>query len=232
MKEVEYNDNLIYDNKDLKKKLNDAVKKQSGDMDDVWLGINLEGFATTSVPQGFSNEELQNKNFSYTEDDRKLIFDVADAFGKDVSKKHYGNSQFEKNKKEREYFESLTPEQKIEYNRIKKRNKNLKRLGMYGLTAAGMVTGVGIPVMMAANAGAILSDDSLTFSKEKHDEKLKKSTRRKGQVNPKNTSKQKAKPRQYFTISYDNNGYPEVNTLVDFDPYLLQFRYEELIRDE
>ena len=100
MKEVEYNDNLIYDNKDLKKKLNDAVKKQSGDMDDVWLGINLEGFATTSVPQGFSNEELQNKNFSYTEDDRKLIFDVADAFGKDVSKKHYGNSQFEKNKKE------------------------------------------------------------------------------------------------------------------------------------
>lgn len=167
--------------------------------------------------QAMGNEKIQNI------DQLQGLFDVIDS---------QAEKEFEKNKKEMEYFESLTPEQKIEYNRIKKRNKNLKRLGMYGLTAAGMVTGVGIPVMMAANAGAILSDDSLTFSKEKHDEKLKKSTRRKGQVNPKNTSKQKAKPRQYFTISYDNNGYPEVNTLVDFDPYLLQFRYEELIRDE
>ena len=53
-----------------------------------------------------------------------------------------------KDKKEREYFESLTPEQKVEYKRIKKRNKNLKKLGMYGLTAASMATGVGVPVMM------------------------------------------------------------------------------------
>ena len=115
--------------------------------------------------QAMGNEKIQNI------DQLQGLFDVIDS---------QAEKEFEKNKKEREYFESLTPEQKIEYNRIKKRNKNLKRLGMYGLTAAGMVTGVGIPVMMAANAGAILSDDSLTFSKEKHDEKLKKSTRRKG----------------------------------------------------
>ena len=102
---------------------------------------------------------------------------------------------------------------------------------MYGLTAAGMVTGVGIPVMMAANAGAILSDDSLTFSKEKHDEKLMKSTRKRGIAGQQKNAKNKSKPREYITISYDKNGLPELNTLVDFDPYLLQFRYEELIRE-
>ena len=101
---------------------------------------------------------------------------------------------------------------------------------MYGLTAAGMVTGVGIPVMMAANAGAILSDDSLTFNQEKHEEKLKNASRKRGNALQQNT-KQKSKPREYFSISYDKNGLPKVNTLVDFDPYLLQFRYEELIRD-
>lgn len=39
-------------------------------------------------------------------------------------------------------------------------------------SVAGMATGFGIPVLMAANVGTILSDDSLTFDKEKHDEKL------------------------------------------------------------
>lgn len=165
--------------------------------------------------KALENEKIQDI------DQLQVVFDAID----DQAEKEY-----EKNKKERQYFESLTPEQKIEYNRIKKRNRNLKRLGIYGLTAAGMVTGIGIPVMMAANAGAILSDDSLTFSKEKHNEKLKKTARRKGQFQK--ASKQKSKPRQYFTISYDSNGHPEVNTLVDFDPYLLQFRYEELIRNE
>ena len=166
--------------------------------------------------KALENEKIQDI------DQLQIVFDAID----DQAEK-----EEEKNQKEKEYYESLTAEQKIEYNRIKKRNKNLKRLGMYGLTAAGMVTGVGIPVMMAANAGAILSDDSLTFSKEKHDEKLKKSSRNRGIKGQQKNTKRKSKPREYFTISYDKNGLPEVNTLVDFDPYLLQFRYEELIRD-
>ena len=166
--------------------------------------------------KALENEKIQDI------DQLQLVFDAID---------NQAEKEDEKNQKEREYFESLTDEQKIEYNRIKKRNKNLKRLGMYGLTAAGMVTGIGIPVMMAANAGAILSDDSLTFNQEKHDEKLKKSIKKRGSSSKQKNTKQKSKPREYFTISYDKNGFPEVNTLVDFDPYLLEFRYEELIRD-
>lgn len=154
----------------------------------------------------------------------QVIFDAID-----------GQAEWEsdKNKKEKEYYESLTPEQKVEYNRRKKRNKNLKRLGMYGLTVAGMATGVGIPVMMAANVGTILSDDSLTFDQDKHEEKLKKSTQKRagGKRAPGKPSKQKQKPREYFSIKYDSDGAPKVSTLVDFDPYLLDFRYEELIRE-
>lgn len=134
----------------------------------------------------------------------------------------------EKNKKEKEYFDSLTAEQKIEYKRRQKRNKNLKRLGMYGLTAAGMATGVGIPVLMAANVGTILSDDSLTFDKDKHEEKLNKLNNRGKQESNKTKKK---KPRSYFTVDYDIKGTPQVNTIVDFDPYLLNFRYDELIRE-
>ena len=113
-------------------------------------------------------------------DELSVIFDAID-------------SQAEKRrwKKEKEYHENLTPEQKIEYKRLQKRNKNLKRLGMYGLTVAGMATGFGIPVLMAANMGTILSDDSLTFDKEKHDEKLNASKkirkRSKGQKSKRKT---------------------------------------------
>lgn len=166
--------------------------------------------------KALEHEKIQNI------DQLQVVFEAIDS---------QADKEDEKNKKEREYYENLTPEQKIEYNRVKKRNKNLRRLGLYGLTAAGMVTGVGIPVMMAANAGAILSDDSLTFNKEKHEEKLKKSTRKSRAV-PEKSSKNNKKPREYISVSYDSNGLPKVNTLVDFDPYLLQFRYEELIRDE
>ena len=113
--------------------------------------------------------------------------------------------------------------------KIKKRNKNLKRLGMYGLTAAAMVSGVGIPVMMAANVGTILSDESLTFDQKKHEEKLKKSTRIRG--SGQNPKKQKSKPREYFSVKYDKDGKPKISTLVDNDPYFLKFRYDELIRD-
>lgn len=166
--------------------------------------------------QALGNEKIQNI------DQLQGLFDVIDA---------QAEKEDEKNQKEKEYFNSLTNEQKIEYKRRQKRNKSLKRLGLYGLTVAGMATGVGIPVMMAANAGAILSDDSLTFNKEKHEEKVKRFARQ-GRSPQQKHSKQKPKPREYFTISYDKNGLPKVNTLVDFDPYLLQFRYEELIRDE
>lgn len=166
--------------------------------------------------KALENEKIQNI------EQLQVVFDAID----DQAEK-----EDEKNVKEKEYYESLTPEQKIEYNRIKKRNKNLKRLGMYGLTAAGMATGVGIPVMMAANIGNILSDDSLTFNEEKHEEKLKRATKKSKITNQKAPAKQKKKPREYFSVSYDEKGIPKVSTLVDNDPYFLKFRYEELIRD-
>ena len=162
---------------------------------------------------------MENKNFQSL-DQLQGVFEVIDA---------QAEKENEKNKKEQEYFESLTAEQKIEYKRRQKRNKNLKRLGMYGLTVAGMATGVGIPVLMAANVGTILSDDSLTFNQEKHDEKLNKITKR-SNGKPINVEK-KTKPREYFTVEYDSKGMPQVNTLVDFDPYLLDFRYQELIHE-
>ena len=132
----------------------------------------------------------------------------------------------EKNKQEREYFESLSVEEKVEYKRIQKRNKNLKRLGLYGLTVAGMATGVGVPVLMAANVGAILSDDNLTFDQDKHDYQVEKLSRK-----GKGGQKQLPKPREYFTISYDKEGLPKVSTLVDKDPYNLQERYDVLMRE-
>ena len=39
------------------------------------------------------------------------------------------------------------------------------------------------------------------------------------------------KPREYFKISYDNEGHPKVSTLVDVDPYNLEERYEMLMRE-
>ena len=98
--------------------------------------------------QALENEKIQNF------DQLQIVFDAID---------EQAEKEDLKNKKEREYFESLSPTQKIEYNRIKRRNKNIKRLGMYGLAVAGMAAGVGIPVLMAANAGTILSDDNLTI---------------------------------------------------------------------
>lgn len=165
--------------------------------------------------RALENEKIQNI------DELKVVFDTIDK---------QAEKEDERSRKEKEYFESLTPEQKIEYKRVQKRNKNLKRLGMYGLTAAAMVSGVGIPVMMAANVGTILSDDSMTFDQEKHDEKLNK-TRKKISGQNQKSGKQKTKPREYFSVKYNENGKPEVSTLVDNDPFFLKFRYEELIRD-
>ena len=134
----------------------------------------------------------------------------------------------EKKKEEQRYFETLSPEEKIEYNRVQKRNKNLKRLGLYGLTVAGMATGVGVPVLMAANVGTILSDDNLTFDQDKHDAKVAK-LNKKGKLG--NQKQLPPKPREYFSISYDKDGLPKISTLVDIDPYNLQERYDELIRE-
>nr|WP_295162002.1 hypothetical protein [uncultured Methanobrevibacter sp.] len=131
----------------------------------------------------------------------------------------------ERDQKEREYFESLSNEEKIEYKRIKKRNENLKRLGLYGLTVAGMASGVGVPVLMAANVGRILADDDLTTNKGKQAYMLEKMNK-KGKSNSK-----QPKPRQYYSINYDEEGRPKVSTLVDKDPYNLDERYEMLMRD-
>ena len=120
----------------------------------------------------------------------------------------------EKKKEEQRYFE--------------KRNKNLKRLGLYGLTVAGMATGVGVPVLMAANVGTILSDDNLTFDQDKHDAKVAK-LNKKGKLG--NQKQLPPKPREYFSISYDKDGLPKISTLVDIDPYNLQERYDELMRE-
>lgn len=135
----------------------------------------------------------------------------------------------EKKKEEKEYFESLSVEEKVEYKRIQKRNQNLKRLGMYGLTVAGMATGVGIPVLMAANIGKIMADDNLTFDQEKHDAKVEK-LNKKGKLAP-DQKKAPPKPREYFSISYNKQGLPKVSTLVDRDPFNLQERYNELMRE-
>lgn len=132
-----------------------------------------------------------------------------------------------KAQKEREYYEKLNPEQKIEYNRIKKRNHNLKRLGAYGLYGAGMITGAGIPVMMVYGVSNILSSDSLTYDAEDANYKLNKQKKR-GQA-PNNKAKGKKKPRKYLSVSYDDEGHPKVKTLVDKDPYNIKNRYNKLM---
>ena len=134
------------------------------------------------------------------------------------------DKEMEKKNEERKHFESLSPEEKIEYKRIQRRNKNLKRLGLYGLTVAGMATGAGIPVLMAANIGTILSDDNLTYSKDSHNAKTEKLNKK-----DKRSENNAQKPREYFTISYDDKGFPRVSTLVDRDPFNLEERYNELM---
>ena len=166
--------------------------------------------------QALENEKIQNY------DQLKMVFDIID---------EQAEKEDLKNKKEKEYYESLNQAQKIEYKRIKRRNKHMRRLGMYGLAVAGMATGVGIPVLMAANAGAILSDDNLTFNKEKHEEILKRTNEKMNISQQKSTINPKNKTREYFSIDYDEEGLPKVNTLVDKDPFCLDFRYDELNRE-
>ena len=164
--------------------------------------------------QALEYETIQNIN------QLQVVFDAIDV---------QAEKEKEKQKEEREYFESLSVDEKIEYKRIQKRNKNLKRLGLYGLTVAGMATGVGVPVLMAANIGTILSDDNLTFDQDRHDAKLAKLNKKGKQAG---SQKQlPPKPREYFSVSYDKEGLPRVSTLVDRDPYNLQERYYELMRE-
>ena len=164
--------------------------------------------------QALEYETIQNIN------QLQVVFDTIDS---------QAEKEKEKEKEEREYFESLSIDEKIEYKRIQKRNKNLKRLGLYGLTVAGMATGVGVPVLMAANIGTILSDDNLTFDQERHDAKLSKLNKKGNRTG--NQKQLPPKPREYFSVSYDKEGLPKVSTLVDKDPYNLQERYNELMRE-
>lgn len=166
--------------------------------------------------KNIKDQALEYETFQNV-DQLQVVFDAID---------DQADKERQRNKQEREYFESLSPEDKVEYKRIQKRNRNLKRLGLYGLTVAGMATGVGVPVLMAANVGAILADDNLTFDQDKHDYQVEKLTKKgkKGQ-------KQLPKPREYFSVSYDEKGLPKVSTLVDKDPYNLQERYEILMRE-
>ena len=153
-------------------------------------------------------------------DQLHVLFDTID---------NQAEKEKEKNKEEQKYFETLSTEEKIEYKRIQRRNKNLKRLGLYGLTVAGMATGVGVPVLMAANVGTILSDDNLTFDQEKHEEKVARLNKKGKKLG--NQKQLPQKPREYFSISYDKEGFPRVSTLVDKDPYNLEERYNELMMD-
>ena len=164
--------------------------------------------------QALEYETIQNLNTEQLQ----IVFDTID---------NQAEKEKEKRKQEIEYYESLSPEEKIEYKRVKKRNQNLKRLGLYGLTVAGMSTGVGVPVLMAANIGRILSDDDLTFDQDFHDEKLDRLNRKGKRIG--NQKQLPQKPREYYSISYDEKGLPKVSTLVDKDPYNLQERYDELM---
>ena len=87
-----------------------------------------------------------------------------------------------------------------------------------------MATGVGIPVLMAANIGTILSDDNLTYNKDAQDAKVEKLNKKSKRI-----ENNAQKPREYFKISYDDKGFPRVSTLVDRDPFNLQERYNELM---
>lgn len=162
--------------------------------------------------QALEHETIQNI------DQLQVVFDKID---------EQADKEKEKKKAEKAYFETLSPEEKVEYKRVQKRNKNLKRLGLYGLTVAGAATGVGVPVLMAANVGRILTDDNMTFDQERHDAQVEKLNKGKGAKN----QKQPPKPREYFKVSYDKQGIPRVSTLVDRDPYNLDERYYELMRE-
>lgn len=169
--------------------------------------------------KNIKDKALENSNIENI-DQLQVVFDTID----DQAEK-----EKEQKKAEREHFESLSVEEKVEYKRKQKRNKNLKRLGMYGLTVAGMATGVGVPVLMAANIGTILSDDNLTFDQDRHDAQVAKMNKK--SKNLKNQKQLPPKPREYFSISYDKKGFPKVSTLVDRDPYNLRERYNELMRE-
>ena len=175
---------------------------------------------------GFFNNMKNIKDHALEIDSIKNIDELQVVFDKIDDK---AEEETDKKRKEREHFEILSVEEKVEYKRIQKRNQNLKRLGMYGLTVAGMATGVGVPVLMAANVGRILADDDLTFNQDKHDYQVNKlKNQSKGATN---NAPKKQKPREYYKVSYDKNGLPKVSTLVDKDPYNLDERFEILMRD-
>ena len=78
------------------------------------------------------------------------------------------------------------------------------------------------PVYKSAYVNLIGAEQSLEEKVAKLNKKGKKIGNQK-QLPP--------KPREYFSISYDKEGFPKVSTLVDMDPYNLQEIYDELMRD-
>ena len=73
-----------------------------------------------------------------------------------------------------------------------------------------------------------MSNSNDVSMEEKHDEKVSK-LNKKGKIP--NQKQAPQKPREYFTVSYDKKGLPNVSTLVDRDPYNLDERYYELMRE-
>ena len=65
--------------------------------------------------QALKNESIQNM------EQFQVVFDKID---------EQAEKEKEKKEEERKYFESLSPEEKVEYKRIQKRNKNLKKTKM------------------------------------------------------------------------------------------------------
>ena len=74
----------------------------------------------------------------------------------------HADKENEKQQAEREFYNSLSAEEKIEYNRRKRRNQNIRRLGMYGAGIATAGLGIGVPILMAAGTWDILNDDAMT----------------------------------------------------------------------
>lgn len=173
--------------------------------------------------QNIKDKSLSDERFKdLNRDEFQGLFDIID--------KH-AEKERDIDRKEREYFEKLTPSQKIEYNRQRRQKHELKRLGAYGLYGATFAAGGPIPVMMLYGVSNILSSDSLTYDEELHQAKLKSAERKTGNKPKPGNVKGKKKPRKYLSISYGENGLPVVNTLVDKDPYNIKNRYKSLMKD-
>lgn len=107
------------------------------------------------IANGESIQDINNKINEYDE-----LKNIRDNINSSID--NQANKEKEKRMAEKDFYNSLSPEEKIEYNRRKKRNQNIKRLGMYGAGIATAGLGIGIPILMAAGTWNILNDDAMT----------------------------------------------------------------------